>query len=72
MSLNYDEILADNYFGQTIVVAAGSNKNPSNSMSKTNDIMTNKKESSSLMEQFGFSVDDLFNMARHFLKGNFY
>jgi hypothetical protein len=72
MSLSYDEILSDNFFGQIIVPAPNSNKPTSSSMTNHSDTMTDKKETRSLMEQFGFSIDDLFHMARHFLKGKFY
>jgi len=33
------------------------------------DIMTDENKPAALTEEFGFVVDDLFSMARHFLKG---
>jgi len=73
MSLSYDEILSDNFFGQIIVSAPNSNKEMSSSSSMTtnNDSKTDEKDTRTLTEQFDFSIDDLFNMARHFLKGKF-
>ena len=70
MSLGYDEILSDNFFGQ-IIISAKKNKEIS-SMTNNTDKMTTEKESRSLTEQYGFSIDDLFNMARQFVKGKFY
>jgi hypothetical protein len=72
MSLNYDEILSDNLFGQIIVTTPNSNKDMSTSMPNNSDIKTDEKEIISLTEEFGFSIDNLFNMARHFLKGKFF
>jgi hypothetical protein len=40
-------------------------------MTTNNDIKTDEKDTRTLTEQFDFSIDDLFNMARHFLKGKF-
>ncbi len=71
MSLSYDEILSDNFFGQIIVTAPNLNKEMSSSMTTNNDIKTDEKDTRTLTEQFDFSIDDLFNMARHFLKGKF-
>lgn len=70
MSLNYDEILSDNFFGQIIVSAPNSTKqSPTLTMTNTNEKKADEKEIQSLTEQYGFSIDDLFNMGRHFLKG---
>jgi hypothetical protein len=69
MTLRYDEILADNYFGQIIIPVSNPNKILSSSMITHSDIMTDENKPATLTEEFGFRVDDLFNMARHFLKG---
>jgi hypothetical protein len=67
MSFSYDEILSDNVFGQIIVPAPQS----SSSISMTNtENNVEEQEMKSLPEQYGFSVDELFSMARQFLKGN--
>jgi hypothetical protein len=71
MSLSYDEILSDNFFGQIIITAPNLNKEMSSSMTTNNDIKADEKDTRTLTEQFDFSIDDLFNMARHFLKGKF-
>jgi acyl-CoA-binding protein len=68
MSLSYDEILSDNIFGQIIESSLTLNKETFSSMTNNNHPMTDEKEIQSLTEQFGFSIDDLFNIARHFLK----
>ncbi len=34
--------------------------------------MIEKNEQSNLSDQFGFSIEDLFHIARNFLKGNFF
>ena len=70
MSLSYDEILSDNSFGQIIVPTPNSNKGVS-SMTNHSDHTKEEKENQSLAEEFGFSSDELFTMARHFLKGKF-
>jgi hypothetical protein len=71
MSLSYDEILSDNIFGQIIESSPTLTKEKFSSMTNNNHPMTDEKEIQSLTEQFGFSIDDLFNIARHFLKGKF-
>lgn len=71
MSLNYDEILSDNSFGQIIVSASNFKKESTTSMTNNSDAKTDEKDTRSLSEQYGFSVDELFNMARHFIKGKF-
>ncbi|CAF0874770.1 unnamed protein product [Rotaria sordida] len=68
MPLCYDEILADNSFGQIIFVAPNTNTIMSSSMTNNSDINTNEDKSLSLMEQYGFSLDNLFDIARQFLK----
>ncbi|CAF3468862.1 unnamed protein product [Rotaria sp. Silwood1] len=68
MSLGYDEILADNSFGQIIFVAPDKKKTMSSSMTNNIDSNINETKSLSLTEQYGFSLDNLFDMARHFLK----
>jgi acyl-CoA-binding protein len=65
MSLSYDEILSDNVFGQIIIPAPQSS---SSSMTNHSDNKTDEKEIKSLTEQYGFSIDELFNLARQFLK----
>jgi hypothetical protein len=72
MSLSYDEILSDNVFGQIIITAPDLHKEKSPSMTNHSDNKTDEKQIQSLTEQFGFSIDELFNMARHFLKGKSY
>jgi hypothetical protein len=69
MSLRYEEILADNYFGQVILPASDPNKTMPSSTTDNNQTMADEKKSLSLIEEFGFPLDELFNMARHFLKG---
>jgi hypothetical protein len=69
MSLNYDQLLAGNCFGQINVTTPISNNSLPSSMTNTSDIKTDEKKSSSLTEQFDFSIEHLFNMARYFLKG---
>ena len=69
MSLRYEEIIADNYFGQVILPASNPNKTMPSSTTDNNHTMTDEKKSLSLIEEFGFPLDELFNMARHFLKG---
>ncbi|CAF2470533.1 unnamed protein product [Rotaria sp. Silwood2] len=68
MPLCYDEILADNSFGQIVFVAPNINTTMSSSMTNNSDISTNENQSLSLTEQYGFSLDNLFDIARHFLK----
>ncbi|CAF0923788.1 unnamed protein product [Rotaria sordida] len=68
MPLCYDEILADNSFGQIIFVAPNTNTIMSSSMTNNSDINTDEDKSLSLMEQYGFSLDNLFDIARQFLK----
>lgn len=41
----------------------------SSSMTSNSDTASNDKKSLSLTEQYGFSLDTLFDMARDFLKG---
>ena len=70
MSLSYDEILSDHSFGQIVMPGANSSeKSPSTSMANRSDNSIDETESQSLTEQFHFSIDELFLMARHFLKG---
>ena len=69
MALSYDEILSDNFFGQIIVPAASSTEKPSTSMANQTDNSNEEKESLSLTEEFHFSIDELFLMARQFVKG---
>ncbi|CAF0904916.1 unnamed protein product [Adineta ricciae] len=59
MALYYDEILAGNCLGQINIV-------PPPSMTKTT--MKEASQSVSLLDQFGFSLEKLFYMARQFLK----
>lgn len=70
MSLSYDEILSDHSFGQIIMpTASSSEKSLSTSMANRSDNSTDETESQSLTEQFHFSIDELYLMARQFLKG---
>jgi hypothetical protein len=62
MALHYDEILAGNCFGQI-------NVTPPPSCSNNNGIVIEKKEQYNLSDEFGCSIEDLFDIARHFLKG---
>jgi hypothetical protein len=63
MSLYYDELLAGNCFGQINVTT------PNLDMSSSNGTkLVDKKPSSAVLEELGFSIEDLFRMARHFLK----
>lgn len=64
-----DEIFTDNLFGQIIVVAPNSTETMSSSPTTNSDTITDENHSPTLVEEFGFPMDDLFNMARHFLKG---
>lgn len=61
MALYYDEILAGNCFGQINVTPPSSSNN---------QILTDKKEELKLPDEFRFSIEELFYMARQFLKGN--
>ncbi|CAF1331360.1 unnamed protein product [Adineta ricciae] len=63
-----DEIFTDNFFGQVIVAAPNSNQIMSSTPTKNSDTITDENHSPTLVEEFGFPMDDLFNMARHFLK----
>ncbi len=72
MSLSYDEILSDNLFGQIIIPAPDRSKEPSPSMTNNLKKNSNEQEIKSLTDEFNFPIDDLFNMARHFLKGRFH
>ena len=60
MALYYDEILAGNCFGQI-------NVTPPSHLNST--ILIDKKEELNLFDEFGFSIEELFYMARQFLKG---
>jgi hypothetical protein len=71
MSLRYEEILADNYFGQAVLNPINSKELMSSSVPDNSDNMTDEKKTLSLIEEFGFPLEELFNMARHFLKGKF-
>ena len=71
MSLRYDEILADNSFGQIVLPTPNLNRTMPSSVTDNSDTMTDGKKSLSLMEEFDFPLDELFNMARHFLKGKY-
>jgi len=62
MALYYDEILAGNCFGQI-------NVQPPSRLNSTNVI--DKKEELTLSDQFEFSIEELYYMARQFLKGIF-
>ncbi|CAF1502939.1 unnamed protein product [Adineta steineri] len=72
MTLRYDEILADNSFGQIIGPTTyhinNNTTTPSSSMTTNSDIMTDENKPLSLTEEYDFPLEDLFNMARHFLK----
>jgi hypothetical protein len=60
MALYYDEILAGNCFGQI-------NVTPPSPLNST--IVIDKKEKLNLSDEFGFSIEELFYMARQYLKG---
>ena len=62
MALYYDEILAGNCLGQINIVPPPST---------TKITMKETSQSTNLPEQFGFSLEKLFYMARQFLKGIF-
>jgi hypothetical protein len=62
MALHYDQILAGNCFGQ-INVSPPPDLNP--------PIVIDKKDELDLSDEFGFSLENLFYMARQFLKGKF-
>jgi hypothetical protein len=62
MALYYDEILAGNCLGQINII-------PPPSSNTT--IMIDKKQALDLPDEFGFSIAELFYMARQFLKGIF-
>ncbi|UJR15680.1 hypothetical protein I4U23_002614 [Adineta vaga] len=59
MALYYDEILAGNCLGQINIVP------PPSTMNST---MNQQSQSLSLSDEFGFSIEELFYMARQFLK----
>ena len=61
MTLRYDEILSDNYFGQIIIPTSSRNKITPSSMTNHSNIITDEKKSSSLSltEEFDFSIDEL-------------
>jgi hypothetical protein len=63
MALQYDEILAGNCFGQINVAPPPCSNN---------SIMNEKIEQSDLSDEFGFPIEDLFRIARNFLKGKFF
>ena len=69
MNKTNNEIFTDNLFGQVIVATPNSNQMMSSSPTKNSDTITDENHSPTLVEEFGFPLDDLFNMARHFLKG---
>lgn len=72
MSLSYDEILSDHSFGQIVMPTGNSTeKSPSTSMANRSDNSIDEKSSLSLTEQFQFSIDELYIMARQFLKGKY-
>ncbi|CAF2402350.1 unnamed protein product [Rotaria sp. Silwood2] len=62
MAVYYDEILAGNCFGQINVAP------PPQKSNRTNQI--DKKQSSSLSNQFGSTIEELFYLGRKFLKEN--
>lgn len=62
MALHYDQILAGNCFGQINVAPPPC---------PTDTKLIEKKEiQTDLSNQFGVSIEHLFNLARQFLKGN--
>lgn len=73
MSLYYDELVAGNSFGQINILPSSkmdpsttNNHNEHDSMLTSNDASS----ASSIVQQLGFPLDNLFQMARQFLKGN--
>ncbi len=60
MALHYDQILAGNCFGQINVLP------PPQSHSTT---IIDQRPQLTLTDEFGFSIEELFYMARQFLKG---
>jgi len=71
MSLYYDELVAGNSFGQ-INILPSSKMDPSttNNHTEPNSMLTSNEASSasSIVQQLGFPLDNLFQMARQFLK----
>jgi hypothetical protein len=63
MALYYDEILAGNCFGQINVTP------PPSSSSLNSTMKMDKNQELNLSDEFGFSIEELFYMARQFLKG---
>ena len=61
MALQYDQILAGNCFGQINMTPP---PGPTNSK-----LVENKDIEHNLIDQFGFSLEHLYNLARQFLRG---
>ena len=69
MSVNYDALVAGNCFGDINLTSSIASKRSSESDSMSAVIET--KPMINLVEDLGFSLPDLFNLARRFLKGLF-
>ena len=67
MSLYYDEILAGNCFGQLDMTMPS---HPAETMTMDTQVVVVDDTSNDLTELFAFPIDQLFDMARQFLKGN--
>ena len=68
MSLYYDELIAADSFEQIDLKSPKSSERSSTSAAMTT---SNDKSESSLVDELGFPLEQLFQMARQFLKGNF-
>ncbi len=66
MALYYDEILAGNCFGQINVTPPPP---PSPSVCSNSAIIIQKNEECNLIDEFGYSIEELYDIARQFLKG---
>ena len=62
MAVYYDEILAGNCFGQINVTPP---PRPNGA------VIVDRKQSLPLSDEFGLSIEELFHIARQFLKGLF-
>lgn len=67
MSVNYDALVAGNCFGDINLTSSIASKSSSESDSMS--AVTETKPMINLVDDFGFSLPDLFNLARRFLKG---
>lgn len=70
MSLYYDELVAGNSFGQINITSTSKMDPPTtNNHHETPSSAPETESLSSLAEKLGFPLDNLFQMAKQFLKG---